>query len=177
MEMKKVLKLAKLLVKLAEYEVPEGKKMVTVGDLAVGVEVLDEDGEKYPDGEYVVDGQKVKIVDGKVDELEALEPEDKPAPEQPAEEEAKPAEDMAKKCGLEDEVPAEEEKPAEPDEKDLRIAELEGLLADRDAVIEELTAKVKELEDKVAKPVEEPVQMNKVESTDNVKKGALKYFD
>ena len=45
------------------------------------------------------------------------------------------------------------------DEKDLRIEELEGLLKDRDAVIEELTAKIKELEDKLNAPVEEAVEV------------------
>ena len=45
------------------------------------------------------------------------------------------------------------------DEKDLRIQELEGLLKDRDAVIAELTEKLKELTDK---PVAEPVKMNSV---------------
>lgn len=59
------------------------------------------------------------------------------------------------------------------DEKDLRIQELEGLLADRDAVIAELTEKIKELEDK---PVAEPVKMNSVVENKKTNNPALKYF-
>lgn len=60
------------------------------------------------------------------------------------------------------------------DEKDLRIQELEGLLKDRDAVIAELTEKLKELTDK---PVAGPVKMNSVvvnQKTNN--NPALKFF-
>lgn len=59
------------------------------------------------------------------------------------------------------------------DERDKKIAELEGLLKERDAVIEELTAKIKELEDKAQKPVEEPVKMKTQVRDSNP---ALKYF-
>lgn len=169
----KLLKLAKLIMKFAETKVGDAT-WTHEGDLAVGVEVYvqDEQGEFVPvaDGEYIVDEKKVKVEGGKVVEIEVKEPEQ---PEQP--------EEMEKKCGMEGEEP--EPAPAEPekDEKDLRIEELEGLLADRDAVIEELTAKVKELEDKLVKPVEEPVQMaatplEKMQSQVKENK-ALKYFE
>ena len=60
------------------------------------------------------------------------------------------------------------------DEKDLRIQELEGLLKDRDAVIAELTEKLKELTDK---PVAEPVKMNSVVADQkNNTNPALKFF-
>ena len=60
------------------------------------------------------------------------------------------------------------------DEKDLRIQELEGLLKDRDAVIAELTEKLKEMTDK---PVAEPVKMNSVVANQKTNTNpALKFF-
>ena len=60
------------------------------------------------------------------------------------------------------------------DEKDLRIQELEGLLKDRDAVIAELTEKLKELTDK---PVAGPVKMNSVVVNQKTNTNpALKFF-
>lgn len=89
----------------------------------------------------------------------------------------------AKQLDFEEQVPADEEAPAE-DPKDVqikeletKITELEGLLQDRDAVIEELTAKIKELEDAAQAPVEEPVKMSAtVRNAVNKENSALKYF-
>lgn len=171
----KLLKLAKMLLKFSEISTDKG--VLTVNeDLAPGIEVFieDENGEYVaaPDGEYLTETSKIEVKDGKVESVETIEPEDK----EPAVEE-----------NLEDEKPADE-KPADenpdsndPDEKDLRIAELEGLLKDRDAIISELTAKVKELEDKLNKPVEDPIEM-KTQVQEEDKKNdqkinpALKYF-
>lgn len=152
----------------------ESDKGVLVIDepLAIGVlvSVENENGELIPatDGEYIVDGQKIEVKDGKVESIETLEVEDV-VEEQPIEEEVKM-----------EEQPVEEEQPQEPNEKDLRIEELEGLLKDRDAVIEELTAKIKELEEQINKPVEDPVKMSA--TVKEVVKGskenpALKYFN
>lgn len=114
------------------------------GDLEVGTDVLVErDGEFVPaeDGDYTVeDGTVITIKDGKVENIE------KPTPV------------------VEEEVVAEEDSVAdvtepEKDEKDLKIEELEGLLKDRDAIIEELTAKIKELEDKANAPAAEEVEV------------------
>lgn len=151
----------------------ESNKGVLVIDepLAIGVlvSVENENGELIPatDGEYIVDGQKIEVKDGKVESIETLEVEDI-VEEQPIEEVEM------------EEQPVEEEQQQEPDEKDLRIEELEGLLKDRDAVIEELTAKIKELEEQINKPVEEPVKMSA--TVKEVAKGskenpALKYFN
>lgn len=162
----KLLKLAKMLLNLKMVESDKGT-LIIESDLAVGVEVSIEDAEgnviPAEDGEYIIDNQKVEIKDGKVESIEVLEPEDKPEPEpEPMAEEPTP----------------EPIKENEPDEKDLKIEELEGLLKDRDAVIEELTAKIKELEDKLNKPVEEPVKMSAtVQEKNNAKKGALRYFE
>lgn len=166
----KLLKLAKMLLKFSEISTDKG--VLTVNeDLAPGIEIYitDENGEYVaaPDGEYLTETSKIEVKDGKVESIETIEPEDK-GPE--VEE------------NLEEEKPADENPDSnEPDEKDLRIAELEGLLKDRDAIISELTAKVKELEDKLNKPVEDPIEMKTQVQEDGKKNDqkinpALKYF-
>lgn len=161
----KLLKLAKMLLNLKMVESDKGT-LIIESDLAVGVEVSIEDAEgnviPAEDGEYIIDNQKVEIKDGKIESIEVIEPEPTPEPEpEPMAEEPTP----------------EPIKENEPDEKDLKIEELEGLLKDRDAVIEELTAKIKELEDKLNKPVEEPVKMSATVQEKNNAKGALRYFE
>lgn len=174
----KLLKLAKMILSIQEIESDKGTLIINE-PLAVGVEVFTEvEGEVVPatDGEYIVDTNKVEIKDGKVESIEVVETEEvaEEATEEIVEEvvEEKLEEEPAT------EEPVEEPK-TEPDEKDLRIEELEGLLKDRDAVIEELTAKIKELEEQVNKPVEEPVKMSAVvkQSTKGSDNPALKYFN
>lgn len=165
----KLLKLAKMLLNLKMVESDKGT-LIIESDLAVGVEVSVEDTEgnvkPAEDGEYIIDNQKVEIRDGKIESIETIEPEQPEQPEPTDEPEA-----MAEETST-------EEVTDEPDEKDLRIAELEGLLKDRDAVIEELTAKIKELEDKINQPVEEPVKMAATVKEKTTKaNGALKYFE
>lgn len=163
----KLLKLAKMLLNLKMVESDKGT-LIIESDLAVGVEVSIEDAEgnviPAEDGEYIIDNQKVEIKDGKIESIEVIEPTPKPEPE-PMAEEPTP------------EPTPEPIKENEPDEKDLKIEELEGLLKDRDAVIEELTAKIKELEDKLNKPVEEPVKMSATVQEKSNAKGALRYFE
>lgn len=167
----KLWKLAKMLIQFKEYITEQGKIVVS-GELVEGTEVAieNENGELVPvsDGEYKLDDVIVVVVDGKVTEIkqEEVEPEpiEEPVVEEPLAEE-----------------PVEEPKQEpEPDEKDLKIEELEGLLKDRDAVIEELTAKIKELEQQLDKPVEEPIKMGKTVNEKVVisgpTNGAMKYF-
>lgn len=164
----KLLKLAKMLLNFKMIESDKGTLIID-SELAIGAEISieGENGEVLPaaDGEYIIDNQKVEIRDGKIESIETIEP------EQPEETETETEEKL-------EEVPATEEPSNEPDEKDLRIAELEGLLKDRDAIIEELTAKLKELEEKLNKPVEEPVKMAATVKEKTTKaNGALKYFE
>ena len=164
----KLWKLAKMLIQFKEYETPQGKLVVN-GEIVEGAEanIENENGELVPaNGEFEIDGIKVNIEEGKIVSIEQPEPENEPEPET---EEQKP-EEM-------EEPETEEPKNEEPDEKDLKIQELEGLLADRDAIIEELTAKIKELEEKVNKPIDTPIEMSKVAQENNKpQSGALKYF-
>lgn len=164
----KLLKLAKMLLNLKMVESDKGTLIID-SDLAIGVEVSIEDAEgnviPAEDGEYIIENQKVEIKEGKVESIEVLEPE----PEPTHEPEPEPQEEL--------QTEPEPIKENEPDEKDLRIEELEGLLKDRDAVIEELTAKIKELEEKLNKPVEEPVKMSATVQEKNNAKGALRFFE
>lgn len=174
----KLLKLAKMILSIQEIESDKGTLIINE-PLAVGVEVFTEvEGEVVPatDGEYIIDTNKVEIKDGKVESIEVVET------EEVAEEATEEIVEEVVEEKLEEEPATEEpveEPQTEPDEKDLRIEELEGLLKDRDAVIEELTAKIKELEEQVNKPVEEPVKMSAVvkQSTKGSDNPALKYFN
>ena len=156
-----------MLIQFKEYITEQGKIVVS-GELVEGTEVAieNENGELVPviDGEYKLDDVIVVVVDGKVTEIKQEEVEPEPVVEEPLAEE--PVEE-----------PTQE---PEPDEKDLKIEELEGLLKDRDAVIEELTAKIKELEQQLDKPVEEPIKMGKTVNEKVVisgpTNGAMKYF-
>lgn len=159
----KLLKLAKMLLTFKMIDSNKGT-LIIESDLAVGIEVSVEDteGNVLPaeDGEYVVDNQKITIKEGKIESIEEIEPEEEPATEPTVEPET-----------------LAEEPATEPDEKDLRIAELEGLLAEKEAVIDEQTAKIQELEEKLNKPVEEPVKMSATVSEKTIAKGALRYFE
>lgn len=164
----KLWKLAKMLIQFKEYITEQGKLIVS-GDLVEGTEVAieNENGELVPvsDGEYKLDEVKVVVKEGEIAEIISEEPKN----EEPKNEEPKPEE-------MEQPEP-EDPKNDEPDEKDLKIQELEGLLADRDAIIEELTAKIKELEEKLNKPVEDPVKMAAtVQDKNTPQSGAMKYF-
>lgn len=168
----KLWKLAKMIMNFKEYETEQGKLVVN-GEIEVGTEVAveNENGELQPaEGEYTIDGLKVTVEAGKITEVEQPE-------EQPVEEATETSEENVEEKLEETTETTETSEEPQPDEKDLKIQELEGLLADRDAIIEELTAKLKELEDKLNKPVEEPVKMAAtVKEITRPQSGALKFF-
>lgn len=169
----KLWKLAKMIMNFKEYETEQGKLVVN-GEIEVGTEVAveNENGELQPaEGEYIIDGLKVTVEAGKITEVEQPE-------EENVEEITENSEENVEEKLEESTEATETSEDPQPDEKDLKIQELEGLLADRDAIIEELTAKVKELEDKLNKPVEEPVKMGAtVKEITKPQSGALKYFE
>lgn len=72
MNVNKLMKLAKLVMKFAEIETDKGTLTVTA-EVAEGVEVfIEKEGEFVPaeDGEYVTDTQKITIKDGKIEKIE-----------------------------------------------------------------------------------------------------------
>ena len=185
----KLWKLAKMMMNFKEYETEQGKLVVN-GEIEVGTEVAveNENGELQPaEGEYIIDGLKVTVEAGKITEVEKPE-------ELPAEETTETEEKLEETTET-----TETSEELQPDEKDLKIQELEGLLADaeaavgeltakvqelegllsdREAAIEELTAQIKELEEKINKPVDPPIKLGKVvqEKQNGPVNGALKYF-
>lgn len=176
--LKELYKLSKALVKLSETKTDKGT-LIAESELEQGVEVFIDDDEQglvqAQDGEYKAEDKVIVVADGKVAEIKAIEEE----PIAPVEEMAcNPKEKMAEEEPKAEEPKAEEEQLE--DEKDLRIQELEGLLKDRDYVIEELNNKIKELEDKLKEPVEESVKMSVMShamATANTKDNpALKFF-
>lgn len=127
-------------------------------NLEVGTEVLVEREGDFvvpEDGLYTAeDGRVIEVKEGKVVDIKEPQSEEVASEEMVAPADAKP----------------------EKDEKDLRIEELEGLLADRDAVIAELTAKIKELEDKANAPATEEVSVkaSAQENNNNIFKNIFK---
>ena len=159
----KLLKLARMVLKLAEVETDKGV-LISDGALEVGVEAFVENAEgelvAAEDGEYKADDDKVYvIVDGKVAEIRESEPEAEQAPaeaKQPVEENQEEQEP--------EQAPAEQ--PAE-DEKDKRIAELEAQIEELNNVIvekdEEIGKLKAELEKSDAEPAEEQLKSQKPE--------------
>ena len=172
----KLLKLARLVLKFMTTMVGE-VEWVHEGELAVGVEVYteDENGELIPvaDGEYETENMKIVVKDGKIEELNEITPEPEPEPEP----EPKP-EPMA----------AEPQEPAtepQPDEKDAKITELTNKIAELETkiavLVEEIDNKndlIEELQEKLVKPVEQPITMSATLRDGNGKQsGAMKYFE
>lgn len=159
MNLTKLFKLSKMLVKLSETKTDKGV-LIADDELAVGVEVfIDTEGELTPaeDGEYLTEDSKIVVKDGKVEDIQMIE-------------------DVKKEVKNEDIVEEVLEEPVAPqeDEKDAKIKELETLLEEKEKLVKELEEKVKELEDKLAEPAEQSVKMSKQNVKEN---SALKYFN
>lgn len=166
MNKKNFIKLARLIAKFAEVPTDKGT-LIYDGELAVGTELTDENGEPVADGEYTAeDGRILVVAEGKVAEIKEPETVDDVIEEVVEAEEEVPAEEVA-----------EEVAPVQ-DEKDILIAELQAKIAEYESTITELENKIKELEDKAEAPVEEPVALSAVAQPKPVKQsGALKYFE
>ena len=173
----KLLKLARLVLKFATTMVGE-VEWVHEGELAVGVEVYteDENGELIPvaDGEYETENMKIVVKDGKIDEITEItqEPEPEPEPEpQP--------------MAAEPQEPTTEPTEPQPDEKDAKITELTNKIAELETkiavLVEEIDNKndlIEELQEKLVKPVENPITMSATLRDGNGKQsGAMKYFE
>lgn len=155
------LKLAKLLLKFAEVETDKGL-LTYEGELVVGNEVfIEKDGELIPaeDGEYVAEDKTIVVKDGKIAEIVEVNKED----EQPV-----PIE------GEDVENPTEE---VVEDEKDIRIKELEGIIAEKDNEIESLKAEIEEMKTKLQMSTDKSPKEKMKEIEDAIKQNpALRYF-
>lgn len=165
----KLLKLAKMIMNLAEIETDRGV-LIYEGELVEGVEVfIEKEGEVIlaEDGEYKIEGKTIVIEGGVVKEI--IEVEKEPEVEETVE---IVAEEVA------EEVVIEEPKAEEKDEKDLRIEELEAKVAELEAIIAEKDAIIAEQQAKLEMSADESpkAKMKKLERgyKDNP---ALKYFE
>lgn len=137
--------LKSILVQLGEVNTDKGI-LTYDGDLAVGVEVKNEDGSKPADGEYKLEDDKVIVVkDGLVDEIKEVE--------------ADVIEEMA------DEKPQDnvEDKPQDnAEEKPNEVEELKKLIDEHTSLLKELGDRLKALEDLVKElnetPAVEPIE-------------------
>ena len=157
-EMKKLLKLAKMLLKLGEIKTDK-TTLIIEGELEIGKPVAVEvEGELIPaeNGDYTMeDGTIIVITDGVIAEIKPVE--------EPVTEE------------MEEETPVEEK----PDEKDAKIAELETKITELETVIAEKDAKIAELETKIAEQEEKlkmSVEKPLTKKNKNTENKALKYF-
>ena len=137
--------LKSILVQLGEVNTDKGI-LTYDGDLAVGVEVKNEDGSKPADGEYKLEDDKVIVVkDGFVEEIKEVEDViEEMADEKPQE---KPADEKPK-----------EEADAKPNE----VEELKKLIDEHTSLLKELGDRLKTLEDLVKElnetPAVEPIE-------------------
>lgn len=138
--------LKSILVQLGEVNTDKGI-LTYDGDLAVGVEVKNEDGSKPADGEYKLEDDKVIVVkDGFVEEIKEVEVDvvEEMADEKPQE---KPADEKPK-----------EEGEAKPNE----VEELKKLIDEHTSLLKELGDRLKTLEDLVKElnetPAVEPIE-------------------
>ena len=137
--------LKSILVQLGEVNTDKGI-LTYDGNLAVGVEVKNEDGSKPADGEYKLEDDKVIVVkDGLVDEIKEVE--------------ADVIEEMA------DEKPQDnvEDKPQDKaEEKPNEVEELKKLIDEHTSLLKELGDRLKALEDLVKElnetPAVEPIE-------------------
>lgn len=171
MNSNKLMKLARMVLKFMTTMVGD-VEWIHDGPLAVGTEVYTEvDGEMIPveDGEYETENSKIVVKDGKIEEMTEITPEPEPEPEpQP--------------------MAAEPQEPAtepQPDEKDAKITELTNKIAELETkiavLVEEIDNKndlIEELQEKLVKPVEQPITMSATLRDGNGKQsGAMKYFE
>lgn len=159
----KLLKLARMVMNLSEIKTNKGE-LISETVIEVGSEVFIEDANDMlvpaPDGEYVTqDEVTIVVADGKVVEIREKEQEEQPTEEQPVEQ---PVEEPLVEEPVE-EQPMDE--PAQPDEKDKRIAELEAQIEELNQVIvekDELIGELrKKLEETDSKPAEEQLKSQK----------------
>ena len=177
MKNSKLLKLARLVLKFMTTMVGE-VEWVHEGNLSVGTEVYteDENGELIPvaDGEYETETNKIIVKDGKIEEMIEITPEPEPEPQEPTQ----TTEPMAQE-------PQEPTTEPQSDEKDAKIAELTNKIAELETkiavLVEEIDNKndlIEELQEKLVKPVEQPIIMSATLRDGNGKtSGAMKYFE
>ena len=169
MNLRQIIQLAKQIEKSVEVETNNGILIVD-GDAEVGKEVYIEGEEGVVsalDGEYISEDKVIVIVDGKIAEIndkpeeveEPTEPEVEEPKEEPAEE--KPEEVEEPKDEPENEPVDEPKEDPQPDEKDVKITELENRIKELEAENAELKAQLESAKEEMSKPVKTETKMAK----------------
>ena len=155
-----MLKLARMVMKFAEVETDKGL-LTYEGELVVGNEVfIEKDGELIPaeDGEYVAEDKTIVVKDGKIAEI-VMKEDEQPVPIE-GEDVENPTDNTIKE-----------------DEKDIRIAELEAVIVEKDKEIESLKAEIEEMKTKLQMSTDKSPKEKMKEIEDAIKQNpALKYF-
>ena len=155
-----MLKLARMVMKFAEVETDKGL-LTYEGELVVGNEVfIEKDGELIPaeDGEYVAEDKTIVVKDGKIAEI-VMKEDEQPVPIE-GEDVENPADNTIKE-----------------DEKDVKIAELEAVIVEKDKEIESLKAEIEEMKTKLQMSTDKSPKEKMKEIEDAIKQNpALKYF-
>ena len=186
MNTNKLMRLARMVLRFATTMVGE-IEWIHDGPLSARVEVYteDENGELIPvaDGEYETETMKIVVKDGKIEEMTEInqEPQEPTEPQEP-QEPTQTTEPMAAEPTTEPQEPATE---PQPDEKDAKITELTNKIAELNTkiavLVEEIDNKndlIEELQEKLVKPVEQPIIMSATLRDGNGKtSGAMKYFE
>ena len=182
MNTNKLMRLARMVLKFATTMVGE-VEWVHEGELSTGTEVYteDENGELIPvaDGEYETETMKIVVKDGKIEEITEINKEPQ-EPQEPQEPEPEP-----QPMAAEPQEPQEPATEPQSDEKDAKIAELTNKIAELNTkisvLVEEIDNKndlIEELQEKLVKPVEQPIIMSATLRDGNGKtSGAMKYFE
>lgn len=167
----KIAKFVKSLMKFGEVNTDKGTLYFAEDEIAEGIEVYVGEEEKTPaeDGEYVLDDERVVVVnEGKVAEIREKEVEE-PA-EEPAEEKVDVEVEAEEEEAVVEENPIEEINPYEE-----RIANLEAKIADLEATIADLVERLTKIE---TTPEVEPIveEFSKAKDIDakGLPKSALK---
>lgn len=163
----KLIKLRNMLLNFKSVQAEEGVTLTVDGDVEVGknVYVTDDEGDVVPapDGEYTYDLKKVVVKEGVIiaitDAKENVEVNEEPEAETEPEPEVETEDENGDENGdvnedepePEPESEPEPEAEPEPDEKDVRIAELE-------AENETLKARIAELEAQLDEPAADSVE-------------------
>lgn len=146
-------KLKALLMEFASVATDKGE-IFYEGELAIGVEVFDENDAPVADGEYATDEKIIVVYEGKVTEIrDKEEPAEEPVVEpveEPVEAEEQPAEEPV-------EEPAEEP-----------VEEASNEIDDLRAEIAEIRAELEELRAAIAAIAEEPAKETIVEEYENM---------
>lgn len=127
------------------------------GELTVGINVTDIDGNPVADGEYHNEEMTVKVVDGKVDAIEYIEKEEPVGSDEPVADEPETVEELDDETVeevVEDETVVDVE-PETVDEVVEDVVDIEKELADLRSMIEEIKKRVDEL---VTEPVAQPIE-------------------